>query len=71
MDVWFDSGSSWAGVLRSNPNLNFPADLYLEGSDQHRGEVLSWHKVLRDCCLGCSVAYRGQLQHVSSECTAC
>jgi len=37
MDVWFDSGSSWAGVLRSNPNLNFPADLYLEGSDQHRG----------------------------------
>ncbi|KAF5836404.1 tRNA synthetases class I-domain-containing protein [Dunaliella salina] len=37
MDVWFDSGSSWAGVLRTNPKLNFPADLYLEGSDQHRG----------------------------------
>jgi len=40
MDVWFDSGSSWAGVLRANPKLNFPADLYLEGSDQHRGARL-------------------------------
>jgi isoleucyl-tRNA synthetase len=36
MDVWFDSGSSWAGVLTSQ-HLNYPADLYLEGSDQHRG----------------------------------
>ena len=37
MDVWFDSGSSWAGVLSARDNLTFPADLYLEGSDQHRG----------------------------------
>jgi isoleucyl-tRNA synthetase len=39
MDVWFDSGSSWAGVVRARENegLTFPADLYLEGSDQHRG----------------------------------
>lgn len=37
MDVWFDSGSSWNGVLRQRPNLDFPADLYLEGSDQYRG----------------------------------
>eukprot|EP01023_Acetabularia_acetabulum_P023507 TRINITY_DN22962_c0_g2_i1.p1 TRINITY_DN22962_c0_g2~~TRINITY_DN22962_c0_g2_i1.p1 ORF type:complete len:563 (-),score=113.32 TRINITY_DN22962_c0_g2_i1:118-1806(-) len=37
MDVWFDSGSSWAGVVQANPKLQFPADLYLEGSDQHRG----------------------------------
>ncbi|MDF7626949.1 isoleucine--tRNA ligase [Lactobacillaceae bacterium L1_55_11] len=37
MDVWFDSGSSWNGVLRQRPNLNYPADLYLEGSDQYRG----------------------------------
>ncbi|KAJ9521483.1 hypothetical protein QJQ45_008884 [Haematococcus lacustris] len=37
MDVWFDSGSSWAGVLQTTPGLTFPADLYLEGSDQHRG----------------------------------
>ena len=45
MDVWFDSGSSWAGVLGglvpggtvTSTGLNYPADLYLEGSDQHRG----------------------------------
>ena len=46
MDVWFDSGSSWAGVLgglgelagdTDATPLNYPADLYLEGSDQHRG----------------------------------
>ena len=37
MDVWFDSGSSWAAVASARPNLAYPADLYLEGSDQHRG----------------------------------
>ena len=37
MDVWFDSGSSWAGVLERTEGLSAPADLYLEGSDQHRG----------------------------------
>jgi len=37
MDVWFDSGSSWAGVAQSRDELAYPADLYLEGSDQHRG----------------------------------
>ena len=37
MDVWFDSGSSWNGVLNARENLNYPADLYLEGSDQYRG----------------------------------
>lgn len=37
MDVWFDSGTSWAGVLKYNDYLKFPADLYLEGSDQTRG----------------------------------
>ena len=36
MDVWFDSGSSWAGVCKAR-GLNYPADMYLEGSDQHRG----------------------------------
>ena len=36
MDVWFDSGSSWSGVLKER-GLKFPADLYLEGSDQYRG----------------------------------
>lgn len=37
MDVWFDSGSSWNGVMNARDNLAYPADLYLEGSDQYRG----------------------------------
>ena len=37
MDVWFDSGSSWAAVSSQKETLHYPADLYLEGSDQHRG----------------------------------
>jgi isoleucyl-tRNA synthetase len=39
LDVWFDSGSTHAFVLESGrwPDLQWPADLYLEGSDQHRG----------------------------------
>ena len=45
MDVWFDSGSSWSGVLGGENHdsklvpyaMNYPADMYLEGSDQHRG----------------------------------
>ena len=34
---WFDSGSSWNGVVVNRPELTYPADLYLEGSDQYRG----------------------------------
>jgi isoleucyl-tRNA synthetase len=37
LDVWFDSGSSHAAVLARRPDLRWPADVYLEGSDQHRG----------------------------------
>jgi isoleucyl-tRNA synthetase len=37
MDVWFDSGSSWAAVAKGRDNLKYPVDIYLEGSDQHRG----------------------------------
>ena len=37
MDVWFDSGSSHEAVLRQREDLTFPADMYLEGSDQYRG----------------------------------
>jgi isoleucyl-tRNA synthetase len=37
LDVWFDSGVSHAAVLEANPALRSPADMYLEGSDQHRG----------------------------------
>ena len=36
MDVWFDSGASWAAVCRQDEGLSYPADLYMEGSDQHR-----------------------------------
>lgn len=37
LDVWFDSGTSYAAVLETRDDLSSPADLYLEGSDQHRG----------------------------------
>lgn len=37
MDVWFDSGSTWSGVADARKELRYPADMYLEGSDQHRG----------------------------------
>lgn len=37
MDVWFDSGSSWNAVANNRSELKYPVDLYLEGSDQHRG----------------------------------
>src|SRR5258706_837287 len=37
LDVWFDSGSSHEAVLSQWPELTWPADVYLEGSDQHRG----------------------------------
>lgn len=37
LDVWFDSGSSWSGVMEKRDGLQYPADLYLEGSDQYRG----------------------------------
>ncbi|MDD3364199.1 MAG: class I tRNA ligase family protein, partial [Syntrophomonas sp.] len=51
MDVWFDSGSSHMAVLETHPDLRWPADLYLEGSDQHRG----WF----NSSLSTSVAVRG------------
>ena len=37
LDVWFESGASWHAVLDVEPELGFPADLYTEGGDQHRG----------------------------------
>ncbi|HEX9905850.1 MAG TPA: isoleucine--tRNA ligase [Propylenella sp.] len=47
LDVWFDSGSTHAFVLEQRPDLQWPADLYLEGSDQHRG----WfHSSLLESC---------------------
>ena len=47
LDVWFDSGSTHATVLEKRPELQWPASLYLEGSDQHRG----WfHSSLLESC---------------------
>jgi isoleucyl-tRNA synthetase len=37
LDVWFESGASHFAVIKDNPQYSWPADLYLEGSDQHRG----------------------------------
>lgn len=52
MDVWFDSGSSHKAVLETRGDLRWPADMYLEGSDQHRG----WF----NSSLSTSVAVTGQ-----------
>jgi isoleucyl-tRNA synthetase len=37
LDVWFESGASWHAVIDAEPELHWPADLYTEGGDQHRG----------------------------------
>ncbi|MCP9927344.1 isoleucine--tRNA ligase [Cyanobium sp. CH-040] len=81
MDVWFDSGSSWAGVLGGlgaegagadsdsaheaqtggRPGLQYPADLYLEGSDQHRGWFQS--SLLTSVAVNGHAPYRRVLTH--------
>jgi isoleucyl-tRNA synthetase len=61
MDVWFDSGTSHSGVLRSRPELSFPADLYLEGSDQHRGWFQS--SLLTSIAAYDQAPYRAVLTH--------
>ena len=48
LDVWFDSGCSQAAVLEPRPELTWPADMYLEGSDQHRG----WFHSSLLCAMG-------------------
>ena len=61
MDVWFDSGSSHAAVLETRPELQWPADLYLEGSDQYRGwfnSSLSTAVAVRE-----KAPYKGILSH--------
>ncbi|GAV74906.1 tRNA-synt_1 domain-containing protein/zf-FPG_IleRS domain-containing protein/Anticodon_1 domain-containing protein [Cephalotus follicularis] len=57
MDVWFDSGTSWAAVLGKRNGLSFPADLYLEGTDQHRGWFQS--------SLLTSIAIKGKAPYIS------
>ena len=61
VDVWFDSGSTHAFVLERQPDLNWPADLYLEGSDQHRGWFHS--SLLESCGTRGRAPYDGVLTH--------
>jgi len=61
LDVWFDSGSTHEAVLRGDKRLAFPADLYLEGSDQHRGWFQS--SLLTSCAINGHAPYRGLLTH--------
>ena len=63
LDVWFDSGSSHAFVLESDewPELSSPADLYLEGSDQHRGWFQS--SLLESCGTRGKAPYKAVLTH--------
>ena len=60
MDVWFDSGSSWASVLQQR-GLPYPADLYLEGSDQHRGWFQS--SLLTSVAVNGQAPYKTVLTH--------
>ena len=61
LDVWFDSGTSWAAVLEERPELAYPCDLYLEGSDQHRGWFQS--SLLASVGTRGHAPYRGVLTH--------
>jgi isoleucyl-tRNA synthetase len=63
LDVWFDSGSTHAFVLESGrwPDLKWPADLYLEGSDQHRGWFQS--SLLESCATRGRAPYDAVLTH--------
>jgi isoleucyl-tRNA synthetase len=61
LDVWFDSGTTHYSVLRRRDELNFPADLYLEGSDQHRGWFQS--SLLTGCAIDGRAPYRQLLTH--------
>ncbi len=61
LDVWFESGSSFLSVLIDDDNLAFPADLYLEGSDQHRGWFQS--SLLVSCGIFGKAPYESVLTH--------
>merc|ERR1719148_642249 len=61
MDVWFDSGSSWAGVAQTRDELSYPADMYLEGSDQHRGWFQS--SLLTSVAVNDQAPYKTVLTH--------
>jgi isoleucyl-tRNA synthetase len=61
LDVWFDSGATHAAVLKRRPELQNPADLYLEGSDQHRGWFQS--SLLTGCAIDGRAPYNALLTH--------
>ena len=63
LDVWFDSGSTWKAVLQSGAYDagKFPADMYLEGSDQHRGWFQS--SLLLSCSINECAPYKSILTH--------
>ncbi|MBS3965089.1 MAG: isoleucine--tRNA ligase [Methylomonas sp.] len=61
LDVWFDSGVTHAAVLDRREQLHFPADLYLEGSDQHRGWFQS--SLLASVAINGVAPYKAVLTH--------
>ncbi len=61
LDVWFDSGVTHAAVLKQDKRLRFPADLYLEGSDQHRGWFQS--SLLTSIAMNDVAPYKSVLTH--------
>ncbi len=61
LDVWFDSGTTHFSVLQHDKRLDFPADMYLEGSDQHRGWFQS--SLLSSCAMHKQAPYRQVLTH--------
>jgi isoleucyl-tRNA synthetase len=61
LDVWFDSGTTHYSVLQHDERLDFPADMYLEGSDQHRGWFQS--SLLTSCAMHKQAPYRQVLTH--------
>jgi isoleucyl-tRNA synthetase len=61
LDVWFDSGTTHYSVLQQDDRFTFPADMYLEGSDQHRGWFHS--SLLASCAMHGQAPYRQVLTH--------
>ncbi|SEQ85517.1 isoleucyl-tRNA synthetase [Nitrosomonas sp. Nm51] len=61
LDVWFDSGTTHDTVIKPSLQLEYPADLYLEGSDQHRGWFQS--SLLTGCAIDGHAPYRSLLTH--------
>jgi isoleucyl-tRNA synthetase len=61
LDVWFDSGTSFFHVLQQNDEMTYPADMYLEGSDQHRGWFHS--SILASVAINKHAPYKQVLTH--------